>query len=35
MLLENSLAEGCHTFTAEITGLIPGWGTKIPWHSQK
>ena len=27
-----------HTFTAMNSGLIPGWGTKIPqakWHGKK
>ena len=29
---------GLYTSTAGGTGLIPGWGTKIPpamWHNQK
>ena len=29
---------GFQASTAEVTGFIPGWGTKIPhttWHSQK
>ena len=29
---------GCHSFTAEGAGSIPGWGTKIPHaalHVQK
>jgi len=38
---ENSLAVqwlGLHAFTAEVSGLIHGQGTKIPqavWHGQK
>ena len=29
---------GLHAFTAEGSGSVPGWGTKIPqavWHGQK
>ena len=25
---------GLHTFTAEGTGSVPGWGTKIPQAAQ-
>ena len=35
--LSGSLVIRTHVFTAEGTGLIPGWGTKIPqalWHGK-